>query len=161
MTNIPLLSLGQMTISLCEQCTVTERCRSLRPAETRTTRTPSQVHTAASSFTCSFSLTALSNLGKGNSSILMATDLISLHTTSSNQNHTGSKQELRLVTDRLTDPNHKEQSSLAGSLCMQFHCTYLGKALNMRGSRGLAMSQGAILAHEAAPASCISPFLFY
>ena len=46
--------------------------------------------------------------GKGYSYILAATDLISLHTTSSNQNHTRSRHELRSVTDRLTDPDHEE-----------------------------------------------------
>ena len=40
--------------------------------------------------------------------ILLATDLISPHTTSSNQNDTCSRHELRSVTDRLTGPDHKE-----------------------------------------------------
>jgi hypothetical protein len=91
--------------------------------------------------------------GKGYSYTVAATDLISLHTTSSNQNHTRSRHELRWVTDRLTDPDHEEQSNLAGSLHMQFHCACSGKAVNMWASRGLAMGQGTILAHAATPAS--------
>jgi hypothetical protein len=77
------------------------------------------------------------------------------------RNHTCSRHELRSVTDRLTGLDHEAQSILAGSPHMQPHCTCLGKAVNMWGSRGLAMDQGAILAHAAAPASCVSPFLFY
>ena len=46
--------------------------------------------------------------GKGYSYTVAATDLISLHTTSSNQNHTRSRHELRSVTDRLTDPDQEE-----------------------------------------------------
>jgi hypothetical protein len=42
--------------------------------------------------------------GKGYIYTVVATDLISLHTTSSNQNHTRSRHKLRSVTDRLTDP---------------------------------------------------------
>ena len=67
-------------------------CHSLLPAETRTTLNPNYRFT----------------LGKGYSYTVVATDLISLHTTSSNQNHTRSRHELRLVTDRLTDPDHEE-----------------------------------------------------
>ena len=46
--------------------------------------------------------------GKGYIYTVVATDLILLHTTSSNQNHTRSRHKLRLVTDRLTDLAHKE-----------------------------------------------------
>lgn len=41
---------------------------------------------------------------------------------------------------------------------MLFHCACSGKAVNMWGSRGLAMSQSAILTHEAAPSSRIGGF---
>ena len=54
--------------------------------------------------------------------------------------HTHSRHELRLVTNRLTGPDHKEQSILAGSPCMQPHCACLGKAVT-------------ILDHAAAPSS--------
>jgi hypothetical protein len=40
--------------------------------------------------------------------------------------HTHSRHELRSVTDRLTGPDHEEQSSLAGSPCMQPHCACSG-----------------------------------
>lgn len=56
-------------------CLVLGFCRSLRPAETRTTWTPSPVHTADSSFTCSFFSCSSLHLGKGNSPILPVTDL--------------------------------------------------------------------------------------
>jgi hypothetical protein len=36
--------------------------------------------------------------------------------------HTRSRHELRSFTDRLTGPDHQEQSSLAGSPRMQPHC---------------------------------------
>jgi hypothetical protein len=32
---------------------------------------------------------------------------------------------------------------------MQFHCACLGKAVNTRGSQGLAMGHGTVLAHAA------------
>jgi hypothetical protein len=37
---------------------------------------------------------------------------------------------------------------------MQFHCACSGRAVNMQVSRGLAMGQGAILAHALTPVSC-------
>ena len=117
-------------------------------------RTLRRVH-AAASLLVAFLLPALSpaasshwpSCSKGYTPILSATDLISLHTTPSNQDHTRSRNELRSVTDRLTDLDREEYSSLAGSLRMQFYCTCSKKAVNMWGSRGLAMGQGAILAH--------------
>jgi hypothetical protein len=84
------------------------------PTETRMTWTPRRVH-AAASLLAAFSLPALSPssfffflLKQALFSYLMATDLISLHTTSSNQNHTCSRHGLRSVTDRLTDPDHED-----------------------------------------------------
>jgi hypothetical protein len=77
-------------------------CHSLWPAETRTTWSSSQVHAAASSFS------STSTSSKGYSPIVAAADLISLHTTSSKQNHTPSRFELRLVTDRLINLDHEE-----------------------------------------------------
>jgi hypothetical protein len=44
--------------------------------------------------------------------------------------HTHSRHKLRLVTNRLTGPDHEEQSSLAGSPRMQSHCPCWGKAVN-------------------------------
>ena len=60
------------------------------------------------------------------------------------RNHTCSRHKLRSVTDRLTGPDHEEQSSLAGSPRMQPHCACSGKVVNKWGSWGLAMGQGAI-----------------
>jgi hypothetical protein len=57
------------------------------------------------------------------------------------RNHTLSRHKLGSVTDRLAGPDHKEQSSLAGSPRMQPHCACSGKAVNMWGSQGLAMGQ--------------------
>jgi hypothetical protein len=51
--------------------------------------------------------------------------------------HTRSRHELRSFTDRLTGPDHKEQSSLAGSPRMQPHCACSGKAVNKWVSRVL------------------------
>ena len=51
--------------------------------------------------------------------------------------HTRSRHELRSFTDRLTGLDHEEQSSLAGSPCMQPHCACLGKAVNKWVSWGL------------------------
>jgi hypothetical protein len=69
------------------------------------------------------------------------------------RNHTCSRLELRLFTDRLTDLDHEEYAC--------FHCACSGKAVNMLGSQGLAMGQGAVLAHAAPLTSRISSFLFY
>jgi hypothetical protein len=85
-------------------------CPSLQPTETRTTRTPSRVR-ATASLLSPFSLPALFPqqfllfffLQQGLFSYTRNADLISLHPTSSNQNHTRSRKELRSVTDRLTD----------------------------------------------------------
>jgi hypothetical protein len=51
--------------------------------------------------------------------------------------HTRSRHMLRLFTDRLTGPDHEEQSSLAGSPRMQPHCACSGKAVNKWVSPGL------------------------
>ena len=51
--------------------------------------------------------------------------------------HTRSRHVLRSFTDRLTGPDHKEQSSLAGSPHMQPHCACSGKAVNKWVSWGL------------------------
>jgi hypothetical protein len=51
--------------------------------------------------------------------------------------HTCSKHGLRSFTDRLTGLDHEEQSSLAGSPCMQPHCPRSGKAVNKWVSWGL------------------------
>ena len=90
-------------------------CHSLRLTETRTTQSPRQVHAASALLAASVALLTTFLLGAQLSSLraraiytVAATDLISLHTTSSNQNHTRSRHELRSVTDRLTDPDHKE-----------------------------------------------------
>jgi hypothetical protein len=57
-------------------------------------------------FTCSFFyLQLFFYLGQG---LFLYSSSNSIHTTSSNQNHTCSRHELRLVTDRLTDPDHEE-----------------------------------------------------
>jgi hypothetical protein len=92
-------------------------CCSLRPTETRTTQTPRRVHAASallaasSALLAAFSAASSSSFftwGRVYSYTVAATDLISLHTTSSNQNHTRSRHELRTVTDRLTDPDQEE-----------------------------------------------------
>jgi hypothetical protein len=51
--------------------------------------------------------------------------------------YTCSRHKLRLVTDRLTGSDHKEQSSLAGSPHILFHCSCSGKAENKWFSWGL------------------------
>jgi hypothetical protein len=144
------------------------------------TRTPRWVH-ATASLLRTFSLTALFPssfffLSLAASTILTTTSLttasltttsfylgqglnnlfLSLHRLTSSSStpphpiriHTHSRHELRSVTNKLTGTHHEEQSSLAGSPRVQPHCTCSGKAVN-------------ILAHAAASASCISPFLFY
>jgi hypothetical protein len=139
----------------------------LPPAETRTTWTPRRVH-AATSLLVAFPPTALfprsfffpcpscsflsysslhTRQGQQQPSYLALT---SSRSTSphSIRIHTHSRHEIRSVTDRLTGPDHEEQSSLAGSPRIQPHCACSGKTANMWGSRGLAMGQIVILAHR-------------
>ena len=122
------------------------------------TRTPSRVHAAtllrAFSFTAlfpsSFFLgqglnysysTSGFYLGQGLNNTLLTTRLDSSPSSSTPPHpiriHTRSRHELRSVTDRLTGPDHEEQSSLAGSPRMQPHCACSGKAVNKWVSWGL------------------------
>jgi hypothetical protein len=134
------------------------------PAETGTTRTPRRAHAAASLlvafsptalFPSSFFFSLLAARATTTTTFLYSGRLTSSRSTPPHpiRNHTRSRRELRSVTDRLTDLDHEEQSSLAGSPRLQPHCACSGKAVNKWGSWGLAMGQSAILAHVAAAAS--------
>ena len=107
--------------------------QSFLPTETRTTQTPSSVHAIASSFTPSWSFSYnLSPLRQGQQQQTSCTHedwphLVPPHLIQSEFSH--SRHKLRSVTDRLTGPDHEEQSSLAGSPHMQPHCACSGKAV--------------------------------